>query len=130
MENPDPKAYPIRFITPHSRTAIHSQFQNNPWMMEVFPEPYIEIHPELAKERGINNGDMVKVYNDLGTVKIKAVLTRVVPKDVVASYENWFWKSDFCVNNTVKAIPADMGKRNTGNPGLSFHDNFVNIEKV
>lgn len=125
-----PKEYPIRFITPHSKTSIHSQFQHNPWIMAIFPEPYLEIHPDLAKEKGIKEGDLVRVYNDLGEVKIKAKLTRLNPKDVVASYENWFWKSDFCLNNTVKAIPADMGKRNTGNPGIAFHDNFVNIEKV
>lgn len=127
---PVPKDYPIRFITPHSRTAIHSQFQHNPWMMAIFPEPYLEIHPDLAKEKGIREGDMVRVYNDLGEVRIKAKFTRVVPKDVIAGYENWFWKSDFNLNNTVKAIPADMGKRNTGNPGIAFHDNFVNIEKA
>lgn len=125
-----PKEYPIRFITPHSKTSIHSQFQHNPWMMAIFPEPYLEIHPDLAKEKGIKEGDMVKVYNNLGEVRIKAKITRLVPKDVVASYENWFWKSNFCLNNTVKAIPADMGKRNTGNPGIAFHDNFVNIEKI
>jgi len=126
---PIPKEYPIRFITPHSKTAIHSQFQHNPWMMAIFPEPFVEIHPDLAKEKDIKDGDMVRVYNSLGQVKVKAKLTRTVPKDVIASYENWFWKSDFNVNNTVKPIPADMGKRNTGNPGIAFHDNFVNIER-
>jgi len=127
---PAPEGYPIRFITPHSKTAIHSQWQNNSWMMEIFPEPYLEIHPSLAGKHGIRNGDMVRVFNDLGEVTIKAKLTRVVPEDVIASYENWFWKSNFCLNNTVKAIPADMGKNKTGNPGLSFHDNFVNIQKA
>jgi anaerobic selenocysteine-containing dehydrogenase len=125
-----PAKYPIRFITPHSRTSLHSQWQNTPWMMEVFPEPLLEIHPNLARKHSIKDGDMVRVSNDLGEVEVKAKLTRVVPEDVIASYENWFWKSKFCLNNTVKAIPADMGKAKTGNPGLSFHDNFVNIQKV
>lgn len=125
-----PAERPIRFITPHSKTGLHSQFQHNPWLMEVFPEPYLEIHPVLAAKHGISDGDKVRVYNDLGEVVIKAKLTRIVPEDVVASYENWFWKSDFCLNNTVKAIPADMGKAKTGNPGISFHDNFVNIQKA
>ena len=125
-----PSGYPIRFLTPHSRTGLHSQWQNNSWMMEIFPEPYLEIHPDLASKHGITNGDMVSVSNDLGTTEVKAHLTRVVPKDAVVAYENWFWKSDFNVNNTVKAIPADMGKAKTGNPGLSFHDNFVTIKKL
>ncbi len=125
-----PDGYPIRFFTPHSKTGLHSQWQNNSWMMEIFPEPVLEIHPNLAADRGIADGDMVRVFNDLGEIRIKAKLTRVVPEDLIATYTNWFWKSDFSVNNTVKAIPADMGKNKTGNPGLSFHDNFVNIQKV
>ncbi|MFO0752328.1 MAG: molybdopterin-dependent oxidoreductase [Thermodesulfovibrionales bacterium] len=127
---PTQKEYTVRLLSPHSRTGLHSQFQNNPWMMAHNPEPVLEIHPDLAAERGIKDGDKVKVSNDLGSITLRARLTKVVPKDVVATYENWFWKSDFCVNNTVKAIPADMGKRNTGNPGIAFHDNFVKVEKA
>ncbi|WP_374711960.1 molybdopterin-dependent oxidoreductase [Symbiobacterium terraclitae] len=125
-----PAGYPIRFLTPHAQHSLHSQFQNLDYMMQTNPEPLLEIHPRLAEQRGIKDGDMVRVYNDLGEVRLKARLTRTVPVDTVVAYEAWFKDSDFNVNNTVHPIPADMGKVMTGNDGIAFHDNFVEIERV
>jgi molybdopterin guanine dinucleotide-containing S/N-oxide reductase-like protein len=125
-----PAQYPIRFMTPHPQHGLHSQFQNTPYMMQANPEPLLEIHPKLAESRGIMDGDMVRVFNQLGEVRLRARLTRLVPPDTVVTYEAWYKDSAFNVNNTVAAIPADMGKLYTGNDGISFHDNFVDIERV
>ncbi|MDP4160709.1 MAG: molybdopterin-dependent oxidoreductase [Bacillota bacterium] len=125
-----PDNYPIRLITPHPQHALHSQFQNLDWMMAANPEPFLEIHPKLAAQYGINEGDLVKVFNDLGSITLKAHLTRTTSPDVIVSYESWYKNSNYNVNYTVKAIPSDMGKQATGNNGLAFHDNFVMIKKA
>lgn len=125
-----PNKYPIRMITPHPQHALHSQFQNLDWMMVANPEPMLEIHPKLAAQYGINEGDLVKVFNDLGSITLKAHVTRTTSPDVIVSYESWFKNSNYNVNYTVKAIPSDMGKQATGNNGLAFHDNFVMIQKA
>ncbi len=122
--------YPIRFMTPHPQHALHSQFQNLDWMMTTNPEPKVEIHPVLAAKYGITEGNMVKVYNDLGSITVKAHLTRTTSPNVVVSYESWYKNSNFNVNYTLKATPSDMGKQATGNNGVAFHDNFVMIEKA
>lgn len=125
-----PPGYPIRLLTPHAQHSLHSQFQNLDYMMQTNPEPLLEIHPRLAEQRGIRDGDMVRVYNDLGEFRVKARITRTVPPDTVVTYEAWFKDSSFNVNNTVHPIPADMGKVMEGNDGIAFHDNFVEIERV
>jgi anaerobic selenocysteine-containing dehydrogenase len=125
-----PDKYPIRLITPHPQHALHSQFQNLDWMMAANPEPFLEIHPKLAAQYSINEGDLVKVSNDLGAITLKAHLTRTTSPDVIVSYESWYKNSNYNVNYTVKAIPSDMGKQATGNNGLAFHDNFVMIQKA
>lgn len=125
-----PAEYPIRFLTPHPQHGIHSQFQNLDWMMAANPEPLLELNPKLAAQHGIAQGDMVRVYNDLGEITVKAHLTETTPPDVIVSYEAWYKNSPFNVNYTVKAIPADMGKLATGMDGIAFHDNFVAIEKA
>jgi len=125
-----PSEYPIRFLTPHSQHGLHSQWQNVPYMMQTNPEPLLELHPKLAGAKGIKDGDMVRVFNKLGEVRLKARITRVVAPDTVVTYEAWYKDSKFNVNLTVAAIPADMGKVQMGNNGISFHDNFVNIERV
>ncbi|WP_407313937.1 molybdopterin-dependent oxidoreductase [Desulfosporosinus sp. SB140] len=125
-----PDKYPIRMITPHPQHALHSQFQNLDWMMAANPEPILEIHPKLAAKYGINENDLVKVFNDLGSITLKAHLTRTTSPEVIVSYEAWYKNSNYNVNYTVKAIPSDMGKQATGNNGLAFHDNFVMIQKA
>lgn len=125
-----PAEYPIRFLTPHPQHGLHSQFQNIPYMMQTYPEPLLEIHPKLAAAKGIKDGDMVRVFNKLGEVKIKARITAVVAPDTVVTYESWFKDSKFNVNLTVAAVPSDMGKVATGNNGIAFHDNFVQIERA
>ena len=122
--------YPVRLMTPHPQHALHSQFQNLDWMMTANPEPFVEIHPQLATQYGISNGDMVKIHNEIGSLTLKARLTRTTSPNVIVAYEAWYKDSNFNVNYTVKAIPADMGKQATGNDGLAIHDNFVAIEKA
>lgn len=125
-----PSEYPYRCISPHWKLNIHSQFQNIDWMESVNHEPFIEIHPEIAQKLGIKEKDSVKMYNDLGYIVLPAKITENVARDIVVVYEAWFKDLNFNVNYTVKAIPADMGKKATGMPGLAFHDNFVNIVKM
>jgi arsenite oxidase large subunit len=38
--------------------------RRRPYIVQRWPENYVEIHPDDAKERGIESGDMVMVYSD------------------------------------------------------------------
>lgn len=73
---------------------------------------------------------LVKVYNEIGYLVLRARVTATTSPDVLVAYEAWYKDLNYNVNYTVKAIPSDMGKKATGNRGLAFHDNFVNIVKV
>lgn len=125
-----PKEFPVRLINPHWKYGLHSQFQNIDWTAEVHNEPTVEMHPELAKSLNIQNGEKVKLANDIGFLELKAELTATVPKDAVVVYEAWYKDNPYNVNFLVKAIPADMGDAATGQKGVSFHDNFVTISKA
>jgi formate dehydrogenase-N alpha subunit len=50
--------------------------RNMPWLNEMMPEPFVEMSEELAKERGIVNGDKVTVESARGKVTMKAVVTK------------------------------------------------------
>ncbi len=80
----DPK-YPLIAttyrITEHWQTGLMTRYQ--PWLVEAEPQMFVEIHPDLAKERGIKNGDLVMVRSPRGEVKAKAIVTsRVSPYKV------------------------------------------------
>lgn len=124
-----PEKYPLRLMSPHWKLNINSQFQNLDWMMDINGEPVVEINPVTAEKYNVKNGDMVKLYNEQGEIKLKAKLTKVTAPDTLVVYEMWLKDKDFNVNNTLKSIPADMGKKATGAPGIAFHDNFVALAK-
>ncbi|WP_276973740.1 formate dehydrogenase subunit alpha [Ferrimicrobium acidiphilum] len=47
------------------------------------PEPFVEVSPELAKERGVVDGSLVRLTSRRGSVKVRAVITdRVHGKQV------------------------------------------------
>jgi formate dehydrogenase major subunit len=49
--------------------------RNLPWLAEAFRFPFVEISPELAQERGVQNGDMCIVSSARGQVKVRAMVT-------------------------------------------------------
>ncbi len=121
---------PYRVLTPHVQYGLHSQFVNLDWMETLYPEPFAYINPELAKNKGISQLDTVKIYNTFGELSIRAKITNNVPKDAIVLYEAWFRKLNYNVQNLVDDEPADMGKRNTGAPGVAIHDQFADIIKI
>lgn len=122
---------PLRLLTPHSKFSIHSQFQNLDWMHDFNPEPFVYLHPKTAKSRGIAEGQLVRVFNKTGELKLKAKLTDNVPSDALMMYENWFGqKNRFNVNMLVDDESSDMGAFKTGSPGVAIHDQFADIAKA
>jgi formate dehydrogenase major subunit len=50
--------------------------RNVPWLSELNPEPVVELPEKLAKQLGIQTGDMAKVSSARGDITVKAVVTR------------------------------------------------------
>jgi anaerobic selenocysteine-containing dehydrogenase len=48
----------------------------------------IRINPKDAKKRGIQDGDIVKAYNDRGSVLLAAQVTERMPPGMVHSFES------------------------------------------
>jgi len=88
--------YPLQLITPHPRFSFHTQHDsNNSWLVEipghrVLKDGYywrpVRIHPSDAASRGIKGGDIVKLYNDRGTVLCIAEITERMRPGVVHCY--------------------------------------------
>jgi formate dehydrogenase major subunit len=54
----------------------HYWTKNNPMSVQLIPEPFVEIPEELAAERGIKGGDMVKVTSARDYYLAKAFVTK------------------------------------------------------
>ncbi|MBN1190106.1 MAG: molybdopterin-dependent oxidoreductase [Dehalococcoidales bacterium] len=84
------KKYPLLMVSNHGRWRVHAQCDDIPWTREVLtckvtgPDGYqyepLWINPGDAAARGISNGDVVKIYNERGTVLGGAYVTeRIMP---------------------------------------------------
>jgi len=120
----------LRVLTPHTKFGIHSQFVNLDWMEDFNPEPFVYIHPDAAAARDIADGDMVRVFNKVGEVTIKARVSDNVPPDAIMLYEAWFKDNPYNCQNLVDDTAADMGAYKTGAPGVAIHDQFGDVAKA
>lgn len=118
---------PFHLFTPHVQFGIHSQFITLDWMQVFYPEPFVYMHPISAEKRGIAENDLVKVFNTVGEVELRAKVTANVPEDFLVMYEAWFPKRKYNVQNVVADTPADMGLMKTGAPGAAIHSQFADI---
>lgn len=129
VEGPSPtEEFPFWLITPHNPYTFNSQFHFLNLSDE--DEAYMEIHPKVAEELSIDEGEVVKIFNDQDSIEIKVVYSHRVPKDILVIYQGWYSDSKVNVNQLVPVLPTDMGARITGIKGTAFYDTFVNIGKL
>ena len=88
----------------------------------------LRIHPEDAKLYDIANGDEVEIYNNRGSVKIKAYYDDEVQQGTLVTLGVW-WQSQS--SDTKVAINALMSDRPTDQGwGSTFYDVQVHIRKL
>jgi len=121
--NPLFTKYPLTFLSTHTRFRTHSQFVNLPWLKEPNNngEGFLEINPADAKPRGIREGDVVKVFNDRGSMKVKARLTEGIKPGVVNCYQGG-WDT-IRVKSYIEGHPNNLTHQ-IANPAQSVIPNF------
>jgi nitrate reductase alpha subunit len=88
-----PKAggdFPLVLSGGHARWSIHTMWSENPLMLRLQRgEPIIVISDQDARARGICDGDLVEVFNDVGNFQIAAAVTSRVPPGFTVIYHAW-----------------------------------------
>jgi anaerobic selenocysteine-containing dehydrogenase len=85
------KEYPLIMGTGRrSPVFFHAEHRMIPWLRKLDPYPIVEIHPEVAKKLGIDDGEWVYVENKRGRIKRKAKVTPVVPTWMVMVPHGWW----------------------------------------
>jgi len=111
-------------MSPNTKNRIHSQFNNLKIIKLFSPQPIVDIHPDDAKSRNITGGDIVKIFNDRGYVKVKARLDYGIKKSCVVMTNGWWIQDGGTPNFLSKGRETDMGH------GTAFHDNMVDVIKI
>jgi anaerobic dimethyl sulfoxide reductase subunit A len=77
--DPLAQTYPLQLVTTHFKRRAHSVFDNVPWLKELQPQT-VTVNARDAAARGINAGEMVRVFNGRGQVVLPVIVTeRIMP---------------------------------------------------
>jgi len=82
---------------------VHSQFRNIPGLLKREPEPFVDLHPEDARARGISDGNDVRIETPNGRIRMKAKVSTIVHPGAVRIA--WGWgemSSDFNLNDLTE----------------------------
>ena len=127
----DPLAekYPLQVVTTHTRRRAHTQFDNIPWLRELYAQA-VSLNTADAQQRGIQDGDMVKVFNDRGKMIISARVTgRIMPGVVDIPQGAWYDPDE---NGIDRGGCANILTKDVISPGGAFASNtaLVQVEKA
>ncbi len=76
--------YPLMLLSPHPRYRVHYLFWDHPWLRDHIYSHRVWLSPVDADIRNIRDNDVVKIFNDRGTVMLPAFVTnRIMPGIVV-----------------------------------------------
>ena len=111
-------SYPLHLLSPHPKYRLHSQLDNT-WIRswyEVHDREPLTINSQDARDRGIAQGDVVRVFNDRGEVLAGAAVSDDVRRGVVVLHEGgWYDPEDpsqaatRCKHGLVNLVTLDKG---------------------
>jgi len=80
IHSPKRAVYPLQLFPGRSRFFMQSQFQELPEMRALAGyKAVVALNPVTAREKGISEGDWVDVFNEKGSVRVKAHISEMFP---------------------------------------------------
>ncbi|MGI8916228.1 MAG: molybdopterin-dependent oxidoreductase, partial [Chloroflexota bacterium] len=77
----------LRYLTPHSKWSIHSEYQDNLYMLTLFRGgPVIWLSVDDARTLDVRDNDWIEAYNRNGVVACRAVVTHRLPAGTCMMY--------------------------------------------
>jgi formate dehydrogenase major subunit len=132
----DPKEFPYCATSYRLTEHFHFWTKHSRINAVLQPEFFVEISEELAKEKGIDKGGMVRVWSKRGSVHAKAVVTKRIkpliidgkPVHVVGVPLHWGFMGEAKKGFGPNSLTSAVGDANTNTP--EFKAFLVNIEPL
>jgi anaerobic selenocysteine-containing dehydrogenase len=116
--------YPLAMISPPARNFLNSTFVNVRSLRDIEGEPLLEMHPDDASPRGLQDGQTVCVFNDRGRYHCRVRLSTRARPGVVNGLGTWWRKLGLRgtnVNEVTHQRLTDLGRAPT------FYDCLVEV---
>ncbi|MBI4491190.1 MAG: molybdopterin-dependent oxidoreductase [Chloroflexi bacterium] len=82
--------YPLQVTGGHARWSIHSSWADDSVLLHLQRgEPAMFLSVEDARARGIQDGDLVEVFNDAGSFQIRTIVSPAVRPGQAMIYHQW-----------------------------------------
>jgi anaerobic selenocysteine-containing dehydrogenase len=105
--------YPLILSDYHTSKVFNASWLRNiPILREIQPYPALQIHPDTARARGIEDGDWVRVESLHGTMRMRAEIYPGIRPDTVMALHGW-WQG--CEQMDLSDFPLLDDGANTNN---------------
>lgn len=130
--------YPLHVVSNQPATRLHSQYDNGGYAQasKVQGREPVWINPDDAAARGIEDGDIVRLFNDRGACLAGAVISdQVRPSVVQLSTGAWYDPENpgeigaMCVHGNPNVLTHDTGTSNIAQ-ATSAQTCLVELEEV
>ena len=121
------RRYPLAMISPPPRNFLNSSFVNVDSLRAAEREPIVEIHPDDAAQRGIADGDRVRIINDRGIYRCRAVVGLRARPGVVNALGVW-WRA-WCEGGSNVNVLTSQRLTDIG-AGPTFYDCLVEVVRA
>ncbi len=121
------KQFPLQVLSSATHYFIGDSFQSVPRLQAMMSRPTVELSVEDAKVRGINEGDLVRLYNDRGETFCYAVIVEGLLSGVCST------QKQFKGSRTLGGVNANaLNTEMLTDFGMSptFYSVLVEAEKV
>jgi anaerobic selenocysteine-containing dehydrogenase len=120
--------YPLAMISPPARNFLNSSFVNVQSLRASEGEPWLDIHPDDALKRGVTAGSYVRVFNDRGSVELRARVTDRARPGVVVGLSVW-WKKLARDHKNANELTNSETLTDMGRAPI-FYDCLVQVEAL
>lgn len=119
--------YPLQVLSSAAHYFIGASFQQVPRLQAMMSRPTVELSPQDAADRGIQDGDLVRLYNDRGETYCHAVIIDGLLSGVCGTQKQ-FKGSNTLGGVNVNALNSE-GLTDFG-MGPCFYSVLAEVEKV
>jgi anaerobic selenocysteine-containing dehydrogenase len=120
--------YPLAMISPPARNFLNSSFVNVQSLRASEGEPWLDIHPDDAAKRGVVAGNYVRVFNDRGSLELRARVTDRARPGVVVGLSVW-WKKLARDGKNANELTSSDTLTDMGRAPI-FYDCLVQVEAL
>ncbi len=120
--------FPLAMISPPARNFLNSSFVNVQSLRDTEGEPWLDIHPDDAAARAVMPDSYVRVFNDRGSLELRARVTDRARPGVVVALSVWWKKLSRDGKNANELTPSDA-LTDLGRAPL-FYDCLVQVEAL